>query len=114
MSATLTVYSIASPRSCAIAAGATTTLRDQARHHVSVRMIVLLEQQTRAIIGTGIGKTGRILARTGGSNWEILPCDLRNVLAVRLRPLRCLTSARARSGPMEPCPRRTQLQPVEI
>src|SRR5438270_13755754 len=47
MSATLTVYWIASPRSCAIAAGPTTTLRDQARHHVRVCMIVLLEQQTR-------------------------------------------------------------------
>src|SRR3989449_9966551 len=47
MSATLTVYSMASPRSCAIAAGATRTLRDQARPQISVRMSGLLEQQTR-------------------------------------------------------------------
>src|SRR5437763_1947538 len=47
MSATLTVYSMASPRSCDIAAGATRTLRDQARPQISVRMSGLLEQQTR-------------------------------------------------------------------
>ena len=46
MSATLTVYSIASPRSCAIAAGAMRTLRQQARDQISVRMIGSLEQQT--------------------------------------------------------------------
>src|SRR4029450_3051701 len=48
MSATLTVYSMASPRSCAIAAGATRTLRDQARPQISVRISGLLEQQTRS------------------------------------------------------------------
>src|SRR5262245_59536932 len=47
MSATLTVYSIASPRCCAIAAGATRKLRDEARHQISVRMSVLLEQSGR-------------------------------------------------------------------
>src|SRR6266536_1606509 len=46
MSATFTVYSIASPRSCAIATGATTRLRYPARHQIGVRMSVLLEQQT--------------------------------------------------------------------
>src|SRR5262245_58131274 len=72
MSAILTVYSTSSPRGCAIAAGATTTLRDQARHHVSGRMIVLLEQQTRGNHRHRHWQTERSLGRTGGSKWKIL------------------------------------------
>src|SRR5262245_21114623 len=45
MSATLTAYSTSSPRPCAMAEGATKTLR-RARHEINARMTLLLEQQT--------------------------------------------------------------------